>query len=246
MSFILKALQKIEEENAARSAEPPAMENAILSPHTRPEAAKRRTLKWLAILLVFLAGGAMAYLVMPKGTFPSVSRKHMAVSPSIPAMPAPSASQVAPTTPSIPVIPTTSVAMPATPAAPAAPVTHADILSARPVPAVGGNSSVAGSDNGRQAARRGTRPRITEENPSTGAPAVAVPPSSATAADAPSGQLTVNGIAFQDDPGASAAVVNGVFVKRGMMVGGARVDRIFQDKVRFSRSGTTFEVPLAK
>ncbi len=64
--------------------------------------------------------------------------------------------------------------------------------------------------------------------------------------EAPTAQLTVNGIAFQDDPAASAAVVNGVYVKRGMTVGGARVERIFQDKVRFTSNGRTFEVPLAK
>ena len=64
-------------------------------------------------------------------------------------------------------------------------------------------------------------------------------------APAPAG-LKVNGIALQDDPAASAAVVNGVLVKRGMMVQGLRVEEIMNDKVRFSGNGETYEVQISK
>jgi hypothetical protein len=58
--------------------------------------------------------------------------------------------------------------------------------------------------------------------------------------------LTVNGIAIQDDPAESIAVVNGVIVKQGMTIGGARVDRIYLNRVRFKRDSGTFEVHLVK
>ena len=58
--------------------------------------------------------------------------------------------------------------------------------------------------------------------------------------------MTVNGIALQDDPNKSMAVVNGQIVKRGMAVGGAEVDRIFLNRVRFKGNGGLFEVHLAK
>jgi hypothetical protein len=64
--------------------------------------------------------------------------------------------------------------------------------------------------------------------------------------DVASPALTVNGIALQDDPAESIAVVNGVIVKTGMTIGGVQVDRIFLNRVRFRGSGGTFDVHLAK
>ncbi len=57
--------------------------------------------------------------------------------------------------------------------------------------------------------------------------------------------LKVSGIAWQDDRAERRAVVNGALVGEGAVVEGARIVRIFQDKVRFSRSGETFEVTVA-
>jgi hypothetical protein len=58
--------------------------------------------------------------------------------------------------------------------------------------------------------------------------------------------LTVNGIAIQDDPAESIAVVNGVIVKQGMTIGGAKVDKIYLNRVRFKGDSGIFEVHLAK
>jgi general secretion pathway protein B len=57
--------------------------------------------------------------------------------------------------------------------------------------------------------------------------------------------LKVSGIAWQDDRKDRRAVVNGALVGEGAVVEGARIERIFQDKVRFSRSGETFEITVA-
>ncbi len=238
MSFILKALQKLEEENAGRPAEPAAIESALLAPAGRSTTAPRRMLKWLVLVLGFIAGGAMTYLLMPKAATPVAQPQRTAAALAVPAAPVPAAAPVAPA-PTVQAIPNTQVpqAIPTTPAA------QADVPSTKAVPAVGGNSPSAGSDNGRQTVRRRNRARDAGEYSPAGA---VVPAPPFPSADPSAAQLAVNGIAFQDDPAASAAVVNGVYVKRGMMVGGARVERIFQDKVRFSRNGATFEVPLAK
>jgi hypothetical protein len=58
--------------------------------------------------------------------------------------------------------------------------------------------------------------------------------------------LVVNGIAYQDDPSSSSAVVNGIFVKQGMAVAGARIERIYPNKVRFSGNGGAFEVYISR
>jgi general secretion pathway protein B len=58
--------------------------------------------------------------------------------------------------------------------------------------------------------------------------------------------LKVSGIAWQKDGASLMAVVNGSFVSKGGRVGGARVDEIFADRVRFTFEGKSFEVPLGK
>lgn len=56
--------------------------------------------------------------------------------------------------------------------------------------------------------------------------------------------LKVNGIAYQDESADSVAVINGQSVSIGTTVDGARVEAILKDRVKFSRSGKTFEVML--
>jgi general secretion pathway protein B len=56
--------------------------------------------------------------------------------------------------------------------------------------------------------------------------------------------LAVSGIAWQKDSTDRVAVVNGTSVSEGVMVEGARVEEIFQDRVRFSFDKQIFEIPL--
>jgi general secretion pathway protein B len=56
--------------------------------------------------------------------------------------------------------------------------------------------------------------------------------------------LHVSGIAWNKDDSERFAVVNGASVSEGMKVGGAVVERIFQDKVRFSFENRTFDVAV--
>ncbi len=57
--------------------------------------------------------------------------------------------------------------------------------------------------------------------------------------------LKVSGIAWQDDRADRRAVVNGALLGEGAVVEGAKIVRIFQDRIRFSRSGETFEITVA-
>ncbi len=56
--------------------------------------------------------------------------------------------------------------------------------------------------------------------------------------------LRVSGIAWDRDGSERFAVVNGVSVGEGMTVGGAVVEKIFQDKVRFSFANRIFDVAV--
>ena len=59
-------------------------------------------------------------------------------------------------------------------------------------------------------------------------------------------QLTVSGIAWQKDSASRLAVINGSSVSEGETVEGARVDEIFQDKVRISHNGRFIDLYLGK
>jgi general secretion pathway protein B len=56
--------------------------------------------------------------------------------------------------------------------------------------------------------------------------------------------LVVSGIAYLGDKDGRIAVVNDLPVMVGNLVDGARVEEILPDRVRFSRDGKKFEVPL--
>jgi general secretion pathway protein B len=58
--------------------------------------------------------------------------------------------------------------------------------------------------------------------------------------------LKVTGIAWQKDSTDRVAVVNGTSVSEGVMVEGARVEKIFQDRVRFSFDQQTFDISLGR
>ena len=59
-------------------------------------------------------------------------------------------------------------------------------------------------------------------------------------------RFVVSGIAFQDDRTVRFAIVNDVALGEGETIQGAVVEEIFEDRVRFARKGTAFEVALSK
>lgn len=56
--------------------------------------------------------------------------------------------------------------------------------------------------------------------------------------------IKLSGIAYQDDRRARRAVVNGFLLQEGGVVSGAVITDIFQDRVRFSLAGNSFELSL--
>ena len=58
--------------------------------------------------------------------------------------------------------------------------------------------------------------------------------------------LRVSGIAWQKDSASRLAIVNGQPVGLGVDVGGATVDEIFPDRVRFTYRGEKIEVGLGR
>jgi general secretion pathway protein B len=64
------------------------------------------------------------------------------------------------------------------------------------------------------------------------------------AADKARPDLKVTGIAWQKDAESSAAIINGRPLQQGGVIDGYKVEEIFPDKVRFSGSSGSIEVPL--
>jgi general secretion pathway protein B len=83
-------------------------------------------------------------------------------------------------------------------------------------------------------------PVITPPSPPLQNPSIETPP---TAAAEPA--LAISGIAWQEERGLRRAVVNGALVGEGAEVAGARVVEIGESRVRFSRSGRTFDIPFS-
>lgn len=219
MSFILKALKKLENEKAARKTSPVEIDSAILAPDSRSFAPPRSGGKWIILTLALLAaaGGALFYFTH-KTTPPVMEARKTAPQP-VPAV----------------------LAVPAAPAPLPAPTVQPPVERS-----VQENARVAtpvvqqAPPMEKEPVKRPERVRVQKEfaprpEPVRQASFVAAPPG-----------LTVSGIALQDDPSESMAVINGALVKTGATVGGAQVDRIYLDRVRFKGNGGTFEVYLSK
>ena len=74
-------------------------------------------------------------------------------------------------------------------------------------------------------------------------PAMAEQP--ALPSEYPGGELTVSGIAWQEERSLRRAVVNGTLVGEGAEVAGARVVEIGERRVKFSQGGRTVSVSLS-
>ena len=220
MSFILKALKKLEDEKAARQVQPHDINNAILTADRASSKTSRTPLKAGLIFLALVAGSGTAYVLLRQKPVPlppaqssipgEASREDRAIRPQPPA----------PGQPMPPAATETKVA-----AERAADVHPAHPLAVEKAP----DPEAAAPSRGSMEATA-PRTQLTVQEPS---------------GSLPSG-LKVNGIAVQDDPSASVAVINGMLVRRGMTVQGMRVEEIFQDRVRFSRNGETYEVQISR
>jgi general secretion pathway protein B len=213
MSFILKALKKLENEKATREMGKVEINSAILAPDRRTLATPSNSPKRLliAVLIVALSGTSLYFMKRE----PS----HVVQQPAKEARPEPLPRAV--------------------------PVTATPVHEEKPAPAAPAPSPLVKTQEEPSRPRRALREKSHESSTPAESGSDSLPVQEALTGSAPS-PLTVNGIALQDDPSQSMAVVNGQIVKRGMTVGGAQVDRIFLNRVRFRGNGGLFEVHLAK
>ena len=211
MSFILKALKKVEEEKAARSDGPVDLNNALLRSGGTSTPSADRLARWGVIALVFVAGSGLTYVFVQKGSAPVLEPPRQTASPSTPSP-----------LPSTPTLTEATYPPPAVPTAPPSAPSHVSASASPPETAT------------------------TSPHPKRERPAPDEPRSAAAPGGSPPAGLKVNGIALQDDPDESVAVVNGALLKRGMTIEGARVEEIFADRVRFAGSGGIFDVTLSR
>ncbi len=239
MSSILKALQKVEDEKAARHAGENGLNKNLLR---SGRVAERRTLPLLigmvavaavAVLVTYmLMGGFSGQRGMVQRTPPApVAQQPTAELPK--AMPAPQAEPVVDVAPTILV--------------PAPKLESGRVMSSPAAPAV--KKAAARPGGAPKALRSGAVPR-TEE---VAAPAndevvtAARPAPVALPQGVPEpGSLKVSGIAWQKDATSSLAVVNGHAVMKGGSVEGFKVEDIFPDRVRFAGEGRTFELLIGE
>jgi general secretion pathway protein B len=98
------------------------------------------------------------------------------------------------------------------------------------------------------AAQNQVRQPVAAQIPARPEPANAQPKPQHREAVAPpqaAGDITISGIAWQDERTLRRAVLNGTLVGEGAEVAGARVVEIREDKVKLSRGGQVFEVLLS-
>jgi general secretion pathway protein B len=213
MSFILKALKKLENEKASRDPGKVEINSAILAPDRRSLSSSRNSPKRLLIALLIVAvSGAIFYFMKrspSRGVEQSAKEAQHEAAPQ------------------------------------AVPVAVTPVHGEKPTPAAQAPSPAVKRPEEPSRPGRALRDPPPEPSPPTESGSDSLHGQEALTGSAPS-PLTVNGIALQDDPGQSMAVVNGQIVKKGMTVGGAQVERIFLNRVRFRGNGGLFEVHLAK
>jgi general secretion pathway protein B len=244
MSSILKALRKLEEQQAACTA------GTGSASRTAAAAPVRRSPAWLAptVVMAIVAGTVAGTVVVMNSLFP---HGQSATPPSSPrpqertqaAGPLPQTLAVPAESGSSPAVVSTAAEEPMSASLGAgrssAPPTTRPAAPAFPLPRQVQPSAAPGLQE------YGTSPSPIPQAQSTSPPvatvdrALARPPAS----PAPPA-LTVSGIAWQKGGGDRFAMVNGSPVGEGATVAGAKVLEILPDRVRFSRDGSTFEVAI--
>ena len=222
MSYILDALKKVEREKV-KKALPGGMTSIAGDLFMGQAAQPARSAAWKIAVLVIIASlvtFAGTWLLL-KGTAGKETRKARpaAVSATLPAPAVP---------PPVPAV--TSAPVPPHSQPPAAqPVARAGIPPVVPTPSVENPD-----DDEERAARR--------EKRSVHRTAVAARQAEATL-QAPA-DITLSGIAWQEERSARRAVVNGFLLKEGAVVSGSRITDILADRVRFSSTAGNFEIRL--
>jgi general secretion pathway protein B len=236
MSYILDALKKLEHEKTRKSRRDgitsisgALFEHECKRPSVHP-GWKIAVAVVIAVLVTFSA--TWLFLQYRKGSAPSPARL-ASQKPAAPPV-SPVKAENVPSQPESPVAPAQSTP----PAAP--PATATSLPSGPAVPSSAPQKAAVQAVTATDDMEERTPTKKSRSRSVGPAPALAAP----TAASAAPTDIKLSGIAWQEERRARRVVVNGFLMKEGGIISGARITDIFQDRVRFSLSGKTFEIPL--
>lgn len=233
MSLILDALKKLEQEKAARKDGAVNIATEILRME-RPQR-RRKGSAFLAVAAVGAGLAVFAVLALREGTG--------VLKPPPPPAPtqAPAASRAA---------------MPAPLPSPPPPPKPAELPAAQP-PADIGKGELPPPPAKPREMPPSPPPAKPVETPLTRPRAVSRPQPAAAAANkeretpensanGSAARLRVSGIVWQEERSARRAFINGNIASEGSVIDGARIVEIYPGRIRFSREGKWFDVPLEK
>jgi len=230
MSYILDALKKMEHEKA-RKANPAGMTkiSGDLFREDRSRSVQSGVWRLVAVAVI-----ASLVAIAATWFFLAPSRRNAHVAPRAAVSPEQDMSAVPRALPAAP---------PVAPRPPVRPV-------AQPQPAplvlppqeIQSQASQAGQPPGVKTFKPSSRTELARQRKEPKGPATerAAPVTMV----APPTDIKIDGIAWQDDRKARRAVINGLLLKEGSVVSGARVSEIRKNRVRFSQSGRNFEVTM--
>ncbi|QWV92307.1 general secretion pathway protein GspB [Geomonas oryzisoli] len=229
MSLILDALRKMEQERRSRRGTGQDLRPEVLRYRlaAQPREPRRYPVAVIAGVVLLMAGVGAGFLL--KGHAPQPAAE-------VPVAAAP-ATQV-------PTAPTTAVAPPAAAVAEPAPTpVPTPVPAAAPMaaPVVAAQAPVAVAPPVAPASRKASRAVAAQ----SASPEAQNAPQEPAAVAAGTQDITISGIAYQDERRLRRAVLNGILVGEGAEVGGARVLEIKETKVKLSRGGRVFEVPFS-
>jgi general secretion pathway protein B len=240
MSSILKALKKLEQEKTSRRGGTPDIARGIL----RSVPKGRQRPRWLfpvSVTGTALAASLFTYVLM--SGFPHTTRSAapaakqqeavespVVIVPKIPALPAGDDEGLRPTK------------YRSVDAASKSVRTEKYPISGGPSAGKIKPSTPLSVAAGKASSFSVTSPPLQKKQEPSGRVAQTAQPSSGH----PLPALVVTGIAWQKGGADKVAVVNNMSVTEGVTVEGARVEEIFQDRVRFSFGGQRFDVALGK
>lgn len=234
MSYILDALKKLEHEKSRKSRGTGMINiSGALFENEQPRLSGPSGWKILLFVLVamLVTFGATWLLLRPVKTPENPAPRHAA--PASPAPPARIATVPAPPAP--PLVPVQPISAIAPPVAEKVPTAVRRSFAAPKPQSVAVQAATAGEDAASRLTMLELRKRMKErKGPSLSADQFMPAPA----------DITLSGIAWQEERRARRAVVNGFLMQEGGFVSGARISEIYQDRVRFSLSGKIFEVPL--
>jgi len=227
MSLILEALRKMEQERKSRRGAGLDIRPEVLRYRAAVKQPQSKPYLLVAIGLVLLTAGIGAGILL-KGNHGEEANHPVALSsPDLPLAPAAPASVPVPTAEqSAPAPSEPEVVQPARMAA-----EPASQAKSQPSSALAPVGRKPGAASGSSLPESAGLPQAKPLHQETSDPSQAGIP-----------EISISGIAWQDERRMRRAVLNGALVGEGAEVAGARVVEIRENKVRMSRGGQIFEV----